>query len=105
MFSGNSCLLGSPVMKHRLSAKRIVEGMMILDTGGIIEFTTRKRKGDGNRLSAERLERISQDSIEDLLIDSLADGFFCDGIPVHISFVNEERELSKVLIEYFCSLK
>ena len=56
-------------------------------------------------MSAERLERISQDSIEDLLIDSLADGFFCDGIPVHISFVNEERELSKVLIEYFCSLK
>ena len=31
--------------------------------------------------------------------------FLCDGTPVHISFVNEEKELSEVLTRYFCTLK
>ncbi len=31
--------------------------------------------------------------------------FLCDGTPVHISFVNEEKELSEVLTGYFCTLK
>ena len=81
---------------------------------------------------AEQLESMSQDSIEDIPRDSLTDirgvkidtglpgnlrllryleqiqnpyNFLCDGIPVHISFVNEERELSKILVDYFCTLK
>ena len=31
--------------------------------------------------------------------------FLCDGTPVHISFENEEKELSEVLTRYFCTLK
>lgn len=83
-------------------------------------------------MSAERLESMSQDSMEDISKDTLIDirdvkidtslpgrlrmlqyleqiqnpyCFLCDGIPVHISFVNEEQELSEVLVNYFCTLK
>lgn len=83
-------------------------------------------------LSIEQLERMSQCSIEDIPKSSLADirdikvdthlpgplrmvqyfeqvqnpyCFLCGEIPVHISFVNEERELSEALVDYFCTLK
>lgn len=83
-------------------------------------------------MSAERLERMCQDSIEDIPRDSLADirgvkidsglpgtlrmlryieqiqnpyNFLCDGTPVHISFVDKEKELSRVLAGYFRALK
>lgn len=83
-------------------------------------------------MSAERLERMCQDSIEDIPRDSLADirgvkidsglpgtlrmlryieqiqnpyNFLCDGTPVHISFVDKEKELSRVLAEYFRALR
>ena len=105
---------------------------MILDKQVIIDFTTRQLKGGRKILSAERLERMCQDSIEDIPRDSLVDirgvkidsglsgtlrmlqyieqiqnpyNFLCDGTPVHISFVDEEKELSKVLAGYFCTLK
>ena len=105
---------------------------MILDKRVIIDFTTRQLKGGRKILSAERLERMCQDSIEDIPRDNLVDirgvkidsslpgtlrmlqyieqiqnpyNFLCDGTPVHISFVDEEKELSKVLTGYFCALK
>ncbi len=83
-------------------------------------------------MSAEELERMSQDSIGDIPGNGLADirgvtidtglpgtlrmlryleqirdpyNFLCDNTPVHISFVNEEQELSKILVRYFCGLK
>ncbi len=105
---------------------------MILDKQVIIDFTTRQMKGDRKILSVERLESMSQGSIEDISKDGLVDicgvkidtslpgtlrmlqyleqiqnpyNFLCDGIPVHISFVNEEQELSKTLVDYFRTLK
>ena len=83
-------------------------------------------------MSVERLGSKSQDSIEDIPRDRLVDirgvkidtslpgtlrmlqyleqiqnpyNFLCDGTPVHISFVNEEQELSKILVDYFRTLK
>lgn len=83
-------------------------------------------------MSVEQLESMSQDSIEDIPRDSLIDirgvkidaslpstlrmiqyleqiqnpyNFLCDGTPVHISFVNEGQELSKILADYFHTLK
>ncbi len=83
-------------------------------------------------MPVEQLESMSHDSIEkiprsslvdicDIKIDTSLSGelrmlkyleqiknpynFLCDGTPVHISFINEERELSKVLIDYFRTLK
>lgn len=83
-------------------------------------------------MSAEWLENMNQESIEDIPGDSLTDirnvkidaslsgilrmlqyleqiqnpyNFLCHGTPVHISFVNKERELSRVLIDHFRTLK
>ena len=72
-------------------------------------------------MSTEQLERMSQDSIENIPIDSgLSDtlrmlqyleqiqnpyNFLCNGTPIHLSFVNENQELSKVLVDYFRTLK
>ena len=105
---------------------------MILDKQVIIDFNTRQLKGGRRSLPAEQLESMSHDAIEDIPRSSLVDicdikidtslsgelrmlqyleqiknpyNFLCDGIPVHISFVNEEQELSKALINYFRTLK
>ncbi len=83
-------------------------------------------------MSTEQLERMSQDSIENIPIDRLVDirdvkvdsglsdtlrmlqyleqiqnpyNFLCNGTPIHLSFVNENQELSKVLVDYFRTLK
>lgn len=83
-------------------------------------------------MSIEQLESMSQCSIEEIPKSSLADVsnikvdtnlpvplrmvqffeqvqnpycFLCGEIPIHISFVNEGRELSEALVEYFCTLK
>lgn len=83
-------------------------------------------------MSIDCLEQMSLYSIEDIPKDSLAElcdvkldaslsgtlrmrqyleqienpyCFLCHGIPVHISFVNEDQELSKALVRYFCTLK
>ena len=80
-------------------------------------------------MSTEQLERMSQDTIEDIPIDRLIDirdvkvdsgtlrmhqyleqiqnpyNFLCNGTPIHLSFVNEKQELSKVLVDYFRTLK
>ena len=75
---------------------------------------------------------MSQDSIENIPIDRLVDirdvkvdsglsdtlrmlqyleqiqnpyNFLCNGTPIHLSFVNENQELSKVLVDYFRTLK
>jgi hypothetical protein len=96
---------------------------MILYKQGIIDFTTRQLKGGRKRLS-DSIEDIPGDSLVDIrsvTIDSGLPGtlrmlqyieqiqnpynFLCDGTPVHISFVNEEKELSEVLTRYFCTLK
>ena len=105
---------------------------MILDKQSIIDFTTQQLKGGRKILSAEWFKHMCQDSIEDIPRDSLINirgvkidsglpstlrmiqyieqiqnpyNFLCDGTPVHISFVDEERELSKVLTGYFRALK
>lgn len=105
---------------------------MILDKQVIINFTTRQLKGGRKILSAEWLERMCQDSIENIPKDSLVDicgvkidpglpgtlrmlqyieqiqnpyNFLCDGTPIHISFVNAEKELSEILAEHFQTLK
>lgn len=83
-------------------------------------------------MSTEQLERMSQDTIEDIPIDRLIDirdvkvdsglsdtlrmhqyleqiqnpyNFLCNGTPIHLSFVNQKQELSKVLVDYFRTLK
>lgn len=83
-------------------------------------------------MSTEQLERMSQDFIENIPIDRLVDirdvkvdsglsdtlrmlqyleqiqnpyNFLCNGTPIHLSFVNEKQELSKVLVDYFRTLK
>lgn len=105
---------------------------MILDRQVIIDFNTRQLKGGRKALPVEQLESMSHDSIEDIPRSSLVDicdikidaslsgelrmlqyleqiknpyNFLCDGTPVHISFVNEEQELSKALINHFRNLK
>lgn len=74
-----------------------------------------------SRYSIEEIPKSSLREIRDIQIDTDLPGslrlaeylkqiqnpycFLCDGIPVEISFVNEEQELSEILVNYFCSLK
>lgn len=73
-----------------------------------------------SQYSIEEIPRSSLLDIRDVKIDDSLPGtfrmiqyleqipnpycFLCDGTPVHISFVNEEQELSKALVNYFRNL-